>query len=102
MYEYVKYKKVKSITEKAQRRITNNNYFLKPFKQCQFKKLQKEEVSMIVCEMWYFSIILLRTKCLYPASYQNLMMGPDVSPFNNLRCSFIYSRVRFGDKMKFS
>jgi len=62
MYEYVKYIKVKSITEKAQRHVTNNNYF-------KFKKLYKEEVIMIVCQMGYFSIIVLRTNCLYPGGY---------------------------------
>ena len=57
---------------------------------------------MILCQMWYFSIIVLRTKYLYPAGYWYLMMGPDVLPFNKLSCSFIYSRVMFGDKIKFS
>jgi len=29
-----------------------------------------------------------------------LMMSPDVLQFNKLGCSFIYSRVMFGDKIK--
>ena len=49
MYVYIKYTKAKSITEKTQRCITNNNYFLKNlFKQRQFKKLHKVEVSMFI------------------------------------------------------
>jgi hypothetical protein len=48
IYVYVKYKNVKSITEKAQGLITNNNSFFKNlFKKYQFKKLRKMEVSVV-------------------------------------------------------
>jgi hypothetical protein len=50
MYVYVKYKKVKSITVKAQVLITNNNNFSKKIvlKKYQFQKLRKMEVSVVL------------------------------------------------------
>jgi len=58
-------------------------------------------VSIIVCQIWYFSTTVLRTKYLCPAGYRYLMMDPDELPFNKLGCSFIYSKVMFGDREVF-